>query len=439
MTETLVRPGVVCRHVNSYQTFAVICFDTLTPPILEEIDFNRPITGIEHEDNKKYRRRIGSLHADHAIVAPYAHQLRIVLYNDSNVDMAEKFMRLCEIAGLRRPIDCQEHRITIEVGRLEYFTTRKLYRVKSWLAKLDLFVAFQLEALLRSARLNTRELLGDLYASIVQLCRGHADAAGDVLRHFNEALDSRLQIESPIECFKRIRDRTLNNKRARLSPGNFYCHHVTFTPTRLIVEGPFATQSNRVIRRYPTFEENFLRVDFREEDSLHYHWSREVDATSFLNERVGGVLKDGFELAGRKFEFLAYSSSALREHAVWFVHPFQHPEEGYVTSKSIRDSLGDFSEYRRKPSKYAARMAQAFTATDPSVRIRRDEWEEIDDIGDFTDGVGTISTELGDRIWSALCASRRGHGVKPSVVSETTFVLTILIGLCPVSNSVSGI
>lgn len=80
-----------------------------------------------------------------------------------------------------------------------------------------------------------------------------------------------------------------------------------------------------------------------------------------------------------------------------------------------------------QPSKYAARIAQAFTATDPSVKISRDQWEEIPDLGDepylFTDGVGTISEELGKRIWEKLCETRRDHGVKavqPSAVSSPT-------------------
>lgn len=143
-----------------------------------------------------------------------------------------------------------------------------------------------------------------------------------------------------------------------------------------------------------------------------------------MRDRVGSKLKNGFELAGRYFQFLAYSSSALREHAVWFVSPFKHPEKGYVTAESIRNSLGDFSGVIYCPSKYAARIAQAFTATDPSVDITRDQWEEMDDLGTepyiFTDGVGTISKELGDMIWDALCEDRDDgyrRNVQPSAVS----------------------
>jgi hypothetical protein len=43
----------------------------------------------------------------------------------------------------------------------------------------------------------------------------------------------------------------------------------------------------------------------------------------------------GFELGRRAFEFLAYSTSALCEHSVWFVFLFRDPVEGYVTSAVI--------------------------------------------------------------------------------------------------------
>lgn len=86
--------------------------------------------------------------------------------------------------------------------------------------------------------------------------------------------------------------------------------------------------------------------------------------------------------------------------------------------------LGVFDEVIHQPSKYAARMAQAFTATDPSVRIRREDFEEIEDLGEkpyiYTDGVGTISRELGTMIWDELCKVRRDRGagaVEPSAVS----------------------
>jgi len=43
-----------------------------------------------------------------------------------------------------------------------------------------------------------------------------------------------------------------------------------------------------------------------------------------------------------------------------------------------------------------ARIAQAFTATDRSVKIRHKEWAL--EKNEFTDGVGTISPKLADMI-----------------------------------------
>jgi len=204
----------------------------------------------------------------------------------------------------------------------------------------------------------------------------------------------------PSSCLARVCAENPNIKPLQLSPGHILCHHVIITPSRMLLEGPYATQSNRVIRHYqehnPFFVERFLRVEFCDEDRLAYRWDREVDGSWFVQRRVGGVLRNGFELAGRSFEFLAYSHSSLREHAVWFVSPF---------------------EDLRTPSKYAARIAQAFTSTDPSVKIRRDQWEEQAELGVHTDGVGTISQELADKIWEEKCRATgnlRENRVKPS-------------------------
>lgn len=99
----------------------------------------------------------------------------------------------------------------------------------------------------------------------------------------------------------------------------------------------------------------------------------------------------------------------------------------------IREQIGNFkgTDLMKQPSKYAARLAQAFTATEASVSIKRDEWEEIEDIKPpkfedgkpnpylFTDGVGSISKSLGDKIWAELCSNRRDHGensIQPSAV-----------------------
>lgn len=286
-------------------------------------------------------------------------------------------------------------------------------------------VSFQIEHLLRNGLLNTEDLLDSLRPYINSLSSEHADDngayVGDFLRHYGDALQAKPARQSPLACFQRELG-LWNPLNAKLPPGEFNCCHVTFTPTRLLLEGPYPIQSNRVIRQYSGHEEHFIRVDFRDEDMLQYRWDRAVDGASFVRERVGPTLKEGFELGGRRFEFLAYSSSALREHAVWFMNPFQDEQTGrWVTSETIRQAQGDFNDLGNKkfyllnqPSKYAARLAQAFTATDPSVDLRRYQWQRVEDIASpaeavFTDGCGTISHSLAVMIWAALLVAKRVH------------------------------
>ncbi|OBZ65791.1 RNA-dependent RNA polymerase 1 [Grifola frondosa] len=366
-----------------------ICFELLTPPMLERQRWNRELTGVEWRDNRKFRQRLDSFDHAHAIVAPYAHNMRVILHDERDV---HQFADLCVVAGLPRP-----RQANIEAFTCRFFSSKQLYNVRTWIKKLSWTVAFQIEALLHNGLLNTDDLLHCLLKPINNLYESYPETAGDTLRHFTEALRTKNPQESITECFNKVLPKSSEHRPLQLPKGTFQCHHVTFTPTRVLLEGPYVIQSNRVIRSYPGHQEHFIRVDFRDEDRLQYRWAREVDGTSLLTDRVGGILKNGFELGGRWFEFLAYSQSALREHAVWFLNPFHHPNEGYVTAQKIRDSLGDFSGVIKYPSKYAARIAQAFTATDPSVSIRRDQWEEMPDL--------------------ALCKERpesQRHAIKPS-------------------------
>ncbi|KZT27322.1 RdRP-domain-containing protein [Neolentinus lepideus HHB14362 ss-1] len=386
-----------------------VCFDLMIPPILEREPFNRTRTGDNYRDGREFRYRIGYIDPAHQRVAPYAHQVRVVFCQDRDL---ETFRRLCCVAGLRPPIPA-----SVEASRRDFYNDKTLTRIYTWLRTMEWTVAFQIEALLHNGLVNAYELLNDLYQPINKLYKEKGAEAAHHLRQYTEALQTRLTGEPAVKCFERVSVTPPYNPPA----GQFMCHHVSFTPTRMILEGPYVIQSNRAIRRYEGYEEYFIRVDFRDEDRLQYRWDREVIAEFFLKQRVGEVLKNGFELASRKFEFLAYSQSALREHSVWFMRPFHHPREGYVTAEVMRRDLGDFSGVIRCPSKYAARMAQAFTATDPAVKICRDEWTEIPDLGEapyeFTDGVGTISRELADQIWEKLCADRKifNHvGPKPS-------------------------
>jgi RNA-dependent RNA polymerase len=314
------------------------------------------------------------------------------------------FERICHIAECEpRPMRVPR----IDARAMGFFSHRDIVKVQRWIKTMDWKNAFQIEAYLRAGLLTTHDLLQTLQKPIEQAIHDYGSEASEFLRLFFVELKMRKPDEEVQDCFARLRSKRVHIDPLRLSPGHISCHHVIITPSRILLEGPYTTQSNRVIRHYqshdPSLAERFIRVEFRDEDRLAYRWDGDVDGTWFLKQRVGGILRHGFELGGRAFEFLAYSTSALREHSVWFVSPFRDPVEGYVTSEKIRSSLGDFSKLLRMPSKYAARIAQAFTATNPSKKIRSDQWEEQPDLGDHTDGVGTISPLFRDKIWEEMC------------------------------------
>ncbi|KAJ7461474.1 RNA dependent RNA polymerase-domain-containing protein [Mycena latifolia] len=423
----------ISRIALGYDPNPYVCFDTLTPPVLEGIKFHRTVTGDEALDSRKSKTRIGSLEPGHLRVAPYAHQLRIVLYNDTNRDMIRVFSDLCLKAGLRKTILAFFNPpYILEASKRDFFSAKRLHKLDLQCRKLDWAVAFQIEALLHNTLLHTDEI-DQFLPQIEQLCRQKGSAfVGMFLQEFHKSLWAKSIRESPAACFARVLKIFVADP-VSMQPGAFNCRHVTVTPTRMILEGPYPIQSNRIIRKYQKYEDNFLRVDFRDEDKLQYRWAREVDGSHFVRDRVGGILKKGLILGGRVFEFLAYSTSALRGHAVWFMNPFKDENGSWVTSEVIRKDVGDFAgtQLLKCPSKYAARLAQAFTATDPSVKINRNQWEEVPDLivpGHekdeklhskyvYTDGVGTISRKLGEMIWRALCEARHITGtnsIQPS-------------------------
>lgn len=358
-------------------------------------------------------------------MAPYAHQLVFYLYDEESAD---KLREVCELAGMPRPA-----KMTIEIQSRQLFTQKKLDRLSHLLQRTDWKVAFQLEILLRNGLLNVDDVIRIHVDKLSMLRKRFADcpdpdySVSQVLRGLVEKLQgNRTETvpETVQKCLDSPPKTTFDPFSARMpTQGNFLCYHVTFTPTRMILEGPYVTQSNRVIRMFPGCEHNFIRVDFRDENRLQFRWERDVNGMPILEERVGQTLKNGFTLAGRHLEFLAYSSSALREHAVWFMLPFEDSTGKTINAQDIRNSLGDFSRDERKPAKMAARMAQAFTATNPGVKILRNEWDEMPDLGTdphlHTDGVGTISKDLGAKLWKVMCLENPGRAKnnEPSAVS----------------------
>ena len=123
-------------------------------------------------------------------------------------------------------------------------------------------------------------------------------------------------------------------------------------------------------------------------------------------------------------EYFTTAAVLVYPHAILsrFVKPFRDAHRGLVNAMTIIDGLGDFEKLDARlvycPARYAARLSQAFTATD-AVSVEVEEILPIKDISTadnkfhFTDGVGTLSPELAREIWTQLKgAKRRARSLK---------------------------
>ncbi|CAK5264770.1 unnamed protein product [Mycena citricolor] len=152
--------------------------------------------------------------------------------------------------------------------------------------------------------------------------------------------------------------------------------------------------------------------DFLDEGGMQYRFEREVDYVALTRLRVGAFLIDrGLTIAGRDFEFLAYSQSELKEHAV--CAPIQgHKSKAHQCCTHHHHHRASDPELTHCPARYAARISQAFTASD-STALKVDEVIYLSDMSvpsgkyHFTDGVGTMSLGLAQSIWAELRPTRR--------------------------------
>ncbi|KAI9462500.1 RdRP-domain-containing protein [Lactarius psammicola] len=289
---------------------------------------------------------------------------------------------------------------------LELFSETRLEQYHRWVSKLGWSVAFQLEALLRGRYADAKELLS--IRNIVDKMALHKGASytASFLRSVIDAAKAGVQLLA--------NDFSWSPELHPWGPkdGAFHCYLVSVSPTSMKLEGPLPERSNRVMRTYADNIDSFIRVSFVEENDLRYQHDREINGPAFVNDWVSPILRGGITIAGRSFNFLAYSQSALKSHTVWFVSDFIDTKGDKITAATIIERLGKFDdlEYDTQliycPARYGARISQAFTTTDSSISVPAEEMIVTRDITRgpycFTDGVGSISKSLARKIWKAL-------------------------------------
>uniref|UniRef100_A0A0E0CR57 RNA-dependent RNA polymerase n=1 Tax=Oryza meridionalis TaxID=40149 RepID=A0A0E0CR57_9ORYZ len=194
-----------------------------------------------------------------------------------------------------------------------------------------------------------------------------------------------------------------------LDDGLVYVYRVQVTPAKVYFYGPEINVSNRVVRNFSADIENFLRISFVDEDCEKLRATdlspriREASALGHdanrtaLYKRVLSVLSDGITIGGKNFEFLAFSSSQLRDNSAWMFASRQG-----LAASDIRTWMGDFRNIRNV-AKYAARLGQSFSSSTETLKVQKYEVEEISDITNgtqhvFSDGIGKISSAFANEV-----------------------------------------
>ena len=172
---------------------------------------------------------------------------------------------------------------------------------------------------------------------------------------------------------------------------------------------PSLAPRRHTVRRYIQFEDRFLRVTFANEQLGS---CGHTDLSHAVCHRIRGLLLDGLTVGNRRFVFLGFSNSQLREHSCWLYCEDDVARDGAPSADAIRQSVGDLSALR-VPSKYAARLGQGFSTTFETFRFQPHEICEIPDVlspdGElFSDGVGVITHPGMMKVLSRLPSRMRG-------------------------------
>ncbi|KAF2691528.1 RdRP-domain-containing protein [Lentithecium fluviatile CBS 122367] len=243
-------------------------------------------------------------------------------------------------------------------------------------------VRYQLEACLSNGYLKegtiTREFLE-------RLASMDTDQAVHMLE---KVTDSQHTYLDPMEIFSV----TLKAHLTRKIPSHCVrLRAVNITPTMIHVSTPIVETSNRIIRKYATDADRFIRVKFSDEKTEGPIYSQHDDRSEALFDRVRRAMTNGIVVAGRYYEFLAFGNSQFREHGAYFYAPTDSK-----SADGIRASMGQF-DHIKTAAKFGARLGQCFSTTRAikSINVKIEMIPDVERNGfTFTDGVGCISPLL---------------------------------------------
>ena len=327
--------------LDSSQTKHLVIIDSDTPPIFKLLNISS-----NHDSEEKQSHRLPSLWDD-LRMPPSCHSLCLTFpsHNETLI-----FLERCRRLGLTSAVKIRKDGIrTREVSHI-----KAMVNVDRQLLTMKFGLAFEVEKAVLNGDLEASEILS-LSKTIHSLSRTSSGLSPAAFRFFVATLRGFNQNDPSRPRYMHSRgstslDQQLINATKHYSvkssskitpylvtPSTFECYHLIVTPTSRYLEGPIPDQSNSVLRRFGNHE-CFLRVSIQDERRSKLRREPGMDISRLLRSRFGVLLTDGLHLGGRRYEFLGYSMSGLREHSVWFVTPFES-DTGRMDAAKIREKL----------------------------------------------------------------------------------------------------
>ncbi|GAA5813501.1 hypothetical protein MFLAVUS_006979 [Mucor flavus] len=285
------------------------------------------------------------------------------------------------------PEDLHSQRPRIRVIRASNLS-KPLSHIERSSFNLSFDVLYLLESIISYNYVNQYNLTDVFYNQLKQL---DPDISCGLL---NYIITSKKHVYDPALKFNRIWGRKGTKvKLQRSVPGHCaMLRKLIITPSHLYILPPSLETTNRVIRHYKDYSDRFIRIQFMDEGFNRVSSSLDPRIKEAIYSRIYETLKRGIQIGDRRYEFLAFSSSQLREQGCWFFAPTAD-----LTPDMIRSWMGVFS-HEKVVAKHAVRMGQCFSSTRPVYILREDQVAYIDDIKrndyTFSDGVGKISPAL---------------------------------------------
>ncbi|EGE83653.2 RNA-dependent RNA polymerase, variant 2 [Blastomyces dermatitidis ATCC 18188] len=354
------------------------------------------------------KTRVGHFGDEHEYLAGTCFVYRFLLRDASDLNAVRDLGNEHHIPHIARWLD---HRAQYDVP---YSTL--MQRLMAFLSqeRLPYQVRFQLQKLVWNGDISPAKAIS--FASRVQaaLVTENLDVVVQALMRLRQNIKwpspdvepSEVDVSALVATFRNaleaaVREHKMASTNRHTNPNHVSIHRVQVTPCGIYLDGPYMESKNRVLRRYANHVDHFLRVEFMDESGDPVRYDPRASIDLIFQQRFKGVLKNGINIAGRKFEFLGFSHSSLRSQTCWFVAPF-YADGILYNATTIIQNLGRF-DHINSPAKQAARIGQTFSETLTSIPISEEIISVVQDVKRndrvFSDGVGTISPSVMYMIW----------------------------------------